>query len=190
MIAATVTRSAADVKRTQRTGMTSPQLVIVTLAAIGYAVSCVAPVVLGFTFLFDRYLLPIIPLVAILTLHSSGPTVATTRRARIAGCTTLAALAALGAVYGANSASFDGAKWRVARQGIALARDPKLVDAGHTWNDYQAGKHLRGPLKGACIVLRAESHPTAGEVGVVGLGSVWDMTGTQVWIVAHQSRPC
>jgi len=187
--AASVTNGVAHF-RNQRQSAASPPLVVVTLATIAYAIACVVPVVLGYTFLFDRYLLPIIPLVAILALRSGGPAVAISRRIRIAGCTALAALAALGAVYGANSAAFDGTKWRVASQAVAVAGDPKLIDGGHVWNDYHAGKHIQGHLRSPCIVLRAERHPGVGEVGIVGVGRVWGVNGTQVWVVARQTHPC
>ena len=189
-VAAVTSRVANAWHKPRTSPAADPPVVIVTLAAIGYAIGCVVPVVLGYTFLFDRYLIPIVPLVAILLLHSSGPIVAPSRRIRIAGCVVLAALAALGAAYGANSASFDGTKWRVATQAIALTGDPKLIDGGRIWNDYHAGKHIRHGLTRPCVVLRAQPRPGAGEAGIVGTGTVWGFTGTQIWIVAHQSRAC
>ena len=155
----------------------SPTVFIVTLAASGYAIGSVLAVAFGYSRFFDRYLIPIVPLVAILTLRS-GAAVTTSRRFRIAGCATLAALAVLGAVYAANSASFDGTKWSVASQALTLASDAKRIDGGRVWNDSDAGRHLRGHFKGACIVLRAGPRPAADETGVVGAARVWAPTGS------------
>jgi hypothetical protein len=165
-------------------------LVVVALAATGYSIGCAFAVALGYSKLFDRYLLPIIPLVAILALHTNASTAAVSRRVRVAGYAALGALAVLGAVFGANSASFDGTKWRVASHAVELVSDPTLVDGGHIWNDYYAGRHLRGTFKGACVVLRAGPRPAPGDPGVVGVGRVWSPTGTQVWVVARESGQC
>jgi hypothetical protein len=187
-VAATVTESMATARRRRLAVTTSPALLIVTLAALGYAVASIVAVAFGYSRFFDRYLIPIVPLVAILALRGDGAP--TARRARIAGCTTLAALAVFGSVYAANSAAFDGTKWSVATQAVRLAKDAKRVDGGHTWNDNAAGRHLRGRFKGACIVLRAGPRPAPSEADVVGAGSVWGPTGTQMWVVARQVRPC
>jgi len=188
--AAAVAKRVSAVLRRQPSTSPSPAFVIVALAAFGYSIGCLLAVALGYSRLFDRYLLPIVPLVAILALRTCPPSVTAPRRVRIAGCMTLAVLAAVGAIYGTNSASFDGAKWRVASDAVKLAGDPKLVDGGHVWNDYQAGRHVRGRFRGACIVLRAGPKPTTRDTSVVGLASVWGLNGTQVWIVARQQRPC
>ncbi len=183
---ATVVAGAAKLRRGHLPTAGSPAVLIIVLAVVGYVVSCVVPVATGYSKnLFDRYLLPVVPLVAILAL-AARPSAAP-RAARVAGAVSLAALALVGAAYGANSASFDGAKWAVARQAEKLAGDPALVDGGHIWNDYVAGRHLRGPFEGACIALRAESRPAFG--GVV-TRSVWGPTGTQTWVVARPIHPC
>jgi len=188
--AAAATDWARRVWRKQLRTTPEPAVVIVALAACGYAVGCALAVALGYSKMFDRYLLPIIPLVAILALNAGPRPVAASRGVRIAGRTALAGLAVVGAIYGANSASFDGTKWSVASSAVAQARDPKLVDGGHIWNDYQAGRHLRGPFRGACVVLRAGPRPAAGDPTVVGAEQVWGLTGTQVWVVARRQRPC
>jgi hypothetical protein len=190
--AAAVTKSVPTVWRRQleTSPSPSPAFVIVALAALGYSIGCALAVALGYSKLFDRYLLPIVPLVAILALRTDPSAVAASRRVRIAGCTALAALAVVGGIYGANSASFDGTKWSVASRAVTLAKDPKLVDGGHIWNDDQAGRHVHGSFKGACIVLRAGPRPATGDTSVVGVGSVWGLTGTQVWVVARQRSPC
>jgi 4-amino-4-deoxy-L-arabinose transferase-like glycosyltransferase len=168
----------------------SPARSVIALAAVGYLIACVVPVALGYTYLFDRYLLPVVPLVAILALQTHGRNLAGSGRHRIGGFAAIVALAVLGAVYGANSASFDGTKWSVAKHAVIRTGDPRLIDAGHTWNDDHAGKRTHGSLKRPCIVVRAEPRPAPGEEDVVGVGTVWGPTGTQVWVVARQVRTC
>ncbi len=163
---------------------------IVALAAAGFAVTAVMPELLGYSEnLFDRYLLPVLPLVAILVLRAGARTTVP-RPARVAGVTALTALALLGVGFAANSASFDAATWSVAGRAVEIAKDPTRVDAGHIWNDFHAHRHLRGPFQGACVEVRVYSQPEPGASEVVAARRVRGIFGTQAWVVARQVSPC
>jgi hypothetical protein len=106
---------------------TSPALSIVALAAAGYVLTCMWSVMTRGV-LFDRYFLPVLPLVGILVLEDAGGTRASaTPRVRAFGSAALLALAAFGGIYAANAASFNGTAWRVAEQAAELAGNPKRV---------------------------------------------------------------
>jgi hypothetical protein len=111
------------------------------------------------------------------------------------GGAALFALAILGGVYAAYSASFDGAKWRVAEAVALVAHGPRHVDGGFVWNDYHAGKDVWfGPWRSTyesryCVTLRVQ--PRAGvDASVLRSSPVWTPTGQEVWIVARQKRAC
>jgi hypothetical protein len=158
---------------------------VVALAATGYVVSCVFAVAVGYSRFFDRYLIPIVPLVAMLVLRSSAPERAS-RGVRVAGCIALAGMAGFGAVYAANSAAYDGAKWRVASRAVAFAPDAMRVDGGRVWNDSAAGRHRRGRFPDACVVVRAEAAPAGDAPDVVAASPVWGAWATQTWVVARR----
>jgi hypothetical protein len=169
----------------------SPPLALVSLAAVGFFLTCPLPALVN-PFSFDRYLLPVIPLAGILALHA-GRGVATTRGVRIISSAALVALAVFGFMYAANSASFDGTKWSVADRAATFAGSPLRVVGEFEWRNYHVTKakvsaqQLRREPR--CVVLKAEAHHPTGK-RLVYAEPVWGPRGTQVWIVARQQRPC
>jgi hypothetical protein len=183
--------------RGQRETPMSPPLSVVTLAAVGYGLSYTLSGVSRGIF-FDRYLLPLLPLIAVLVLNADAAHAVATRSLRIASGAALLALAAFGAVYAANAASYSGTEWSVAEHAAKLAGSPQRVDdrklgywtayhAPHFANDLRP--YFNAPLPNGCIVLRAETHPSGGS-RQLRAARVWGPTGTQVWIVARQRRRC
>jgi Dolichyl-phosphate-mannose-protein mannosyltransferase len=173
---------------------TSPALSVVTLGAVGYGFPCALPALFGPGLVFDRFLLPLVALVGVLALDAGGARAVATRGIPIVGGAALLALAAFGAVYAANSASFDGTKWSVAEQVARLARSPERVDGGYEWDGYHAGKDLwhSEPIRlaaSSCIVLQAEPRPGGGGRDLRA-ARVWGPTGKSVWIVARQRHSC
>ena len=124
---------------------------------------------------FDRYLLALIPLAAIFVLRSGGVSPGRRRPASAGstGSVALVALAGFGIVTAANSASFDGAKWAVARDAARQVGGPRAVDGGFEWNSFHAGG-LTDPVvalrraRGRAGAARAR---IAGRVGPRGLGA-------------------
>ena len=170
----------------------APPLVILLLAVLGYTALYVVPQAFGFP-VYDRYLLPLVPLVGTLALSPGAGKVPVARQRRFAGCVALLLLAVVGAAYAANSASYDGTKWRVATRVASLAGSPKRVDAGGEWEGYMAGELSSAPAtpRRACVLVREEeSRPLTADAGVLRVGRVWGLVGPQVWIVARKTRPC
>ena len=172
----------------------SPPLAIVTLAALGYGLACALPRLFGLAS-FDRYLLPLIALVGVLVLQTGEPAPSAQRGVRIIGAAALLGLALFGLIYAANSASFDGTKWRVAEQASKSAGSPKRVEGGFEWTNYHAGKQIffanrDHPAEAFCVALRTEPHPPGKTGKLRAAASVWGPTGTQTWIVARQRHRC
>ncbi len=138
----------------------SPALAVVALAAVGYGLIYGLPSAFRLV-TYDRYVLPLIPLLGVLVLRAARPMVGKPRRARIAGGAALAFLAVFGFVYAANSASFDGTKWKVAESVSKAAGGAARVQGGFEWNDYHAAREIffkrdARPSRRFCVVLRAE----------------------------------
>ena len=170
----------------------SPAFDMCALAVVGFGALIVVRA-LGTT-LWDRYLLPIVPLVGLLVLAEarSLPSVATRNIPRLAGVVALVGLAALGLVYTVNSASFDGTRWKVAGA-VAGKVGARSVDGGFEWVNYHAGRPVffDPDRPRPCVVLRSETErPAASEDDVVERAAVWGPPGAQSWIVARQHHPC
>src|SRR5206468_1517153 len=105
----------------------SPALAMVALATVGFAAASVVANALRTPF-FARYLLPLMPLLAILVLSSNTARAPSTRWTRFPAVTAFVVLAAFGAAYVATSASFDGATWDVAHDAATRTTDQRRVD--------------------------------------------------------------
>jgi len=166
-----------------------PGVTIVSLSVGGYAVLCGLPAVFALP-MYDRYLLPLVPLSSILVLHTRSDNFARTGAAQWAfGCSSLALVALVGVVYAANSASFDGAKWKVAEEVTSPNTKPRQVDGGFEWNSFHQGRPVF-TRPDACIALTAEADKPSHDPSVLRIRKVWGPTGAQAWIVARQRRPC
>ena len=171
-----------------------PSAFLVGLAALGFSMFIVASGVAG-NAVWDRYVLSVVPLVALLVLRAARTVPGgneSTRR--LGGAVALAGLGALGLVFSVNSASYDGARWNVASEAADQIGRPGRVNGGFEWVDYQAGEeiYLGGLPRGRfCVVLRSESErPRPEDPRVVASAGVWGPTGTQTWIVARRTGVC
>src|SRR5262249_19783887 len=85
---------------------------VIALAAVGFALLSVAPPAVGIES-FDRYGLPLVPLVAIGVLHGAPVGRPTPRADLVTAGIALVVVGTVGAVYALNLASYDGTRWRV-----------------------------------------------------------------------------
>jgi hypothetical protein len=88
----------------------------------------------------DRYILPVLPLVAIALLRAAARDEPVGRaRSAVTGATvgaaiTLAGLFVVGLVFAAESAAFDATRWEVAERAVqATGLSPTQVDGGFEW---------------------------------------------------------
>lgn len=91
--------------------------------------------------IFDRYYWPIIPVAAILLLRTPASEAASVAEPELRGqarvgrpaAAILALLGVVSVVFLANSASYDGARWKAATQLAQLGVSPETIDAGYEW---------------------------------------------------------
>jgi hypothetical protein len=117
------------------------------LAAYAVAVAVNLP-------LYDRYVLPLVPLVAFLLLRprpepAPGPAagaeprpVAARRPARAAWAWAIVSVVVLGLAglaYTTDSASFDGTRWAVAKAATRLGYEPLQINGGFEWDSWHLG---------------------------------------------------
>jgi hypothetical protein len=134
-----------------------PTVAVVGLALAGYSAAYVVALATGLP-LYDRYVLPLIPLAAVLVLRRAWPEPdvidragdraglpdvpgrAPTRQGALAGAAlTLVALAVVGVAYTADSASFDGTRWDVATAATRRGFTPLQINGGFEWDSYHLG---------------------------------------------------
>ena len=163
---------------------------LVALAACGYAATFSVSTLVEQA-MFDRYLLPIVPLVAILALRCEPTHPGARRVGRVRAATVaFVGLAALGAVFALNAASFDGTKWKVAEQARSVTGRATDVDGGYEWTGYH-GFFRPNRHPDTCIRVTAQlDEPEASEEDVIAAESVWGIGDPQTWIVARQRRAC
>lgn len=150
--------------RERRFTLTDPRVAVIGLTVIGFAIAYELAIFTGLP-VFDRYALPVLPLVGLLLLHSVGarraaeatapvPAAAprsARRRAPLWAGVTIVALAVLGAVYTADSASFDGTRWHVGELAVRRGYSSLEVDGGFEWVSWHRG---RGPLTAPTVEAR------------------------------------
>jgi hypothetical protein len=143
-----------------------PIVVFLGLVIVGYVITYLFAAATGLP-MADRYVLPILPLAAVLLLRgrevdeatTTDPFVvdgASTRLRLVLAGVALAVLMGVGAVYALDSASYDGTRWRVA---VAATRDgwtPRQIRGGFEWtNFYARGPHgsNRGPAPCVTVIV-------------------------------------
>ena len=167
----------------------SPVTAIVALGATGYVSVYLASSLFGISF-FSRYLLAIVPLVAILVLAGQRVEEPSRHLASSVAIASLVALGALGATAAAATASLDGTKWMVAEGAARVVRGKQLVDGSFEWNNIRLGevRYFTQRPPGTCVRLRRESAPPSG-ASVVASEKVWTV-GTDLWVVARRTGNC
>jgi hypothetical protein len=114
---------------------------------IGYVAELGALILMA-AYPLDRYLVPMIPVVAIL-LASGAAGAGRPRWSRPLGRAALAWLGASALVIAANSFAYDAARWRAGTAAVGLGYAPGTVDAGYEW----AGFHDAGPANAVSPAL-------------------------------------
>lgn len=88
---------------------------------------------------FDRYLLPLMPVALILVLGASS-SMPISRRRVLGAAATLAGVGAVSLAITVNALSFDAARWNAAQGLVSRGIPPASIDAGFEW----AGYHYAG----------------------------------------------
>lgn len=177
--------------RASRQRIVSPAATVTVVALVGFVLACTVPVFFGMS-LFDRYLLPVIALAAVIVLGDApGPRSRRSPTPLMAGVAT-AGVAVLGLVFACNSASFDGARWRAAERAAEIVGNRGKIDGGFEWINYYARRQVFfTPERTApryCIALTSVANFEPRWENIAE--PVWGPFGEQAWIVAEQRGPC
>ena len=170
------------------------------LVAAGYVLAYVLAALLGLQ-ISDRYALPVLPLLALLVGRDRGWRLAASSEAQprlssrsvLASTVALGALLCVGVVFTADSAAFDGARWRVDVATTRLGWKPDQIAGGWEWNNYYA----RSPvvrtqhLRQRCITVRLEPGGDVHRNDVVAYRYYRSPLVAPVAVVALRTRqPC
>lgn len=126
---------------------TDPLVAVMGLTITGFAIAYSFAIATGLP-VYDRYALPILPLIGLLVLRTRRHEVPAEHPARShyawAGVT-LVLLGILGLAFTADSASFDASRWKVAEMVTKNGYEPIQVNGGFEW----LGWHReQGPMYG------------------------------------------
>ena len=143
--------------RTRDLEVRDPVAALLGFAIVGYASVYALAAAVGLP-LYDRYAMPLVPIVGIMLLRRSQVSDRAERPMRkssshrltrkFTAMATLAALAALGYVYTADSASYDGSRWDVARAThIKYKITNRDIGGSFEWVNYYAKKPGTGVRK-------------------------------------------
>jgi hypothetical protein len=171
--------AAHAIARSLRNGFASrrvtadPVTTLLAVSVVGYLGGYVAAMLTGIQ-VYDRYVLPVLPAAGMLLLRAPVPLPTTGDAPMTRGVTTgtaiaLAALAALGFAFATDSASFDGARWRVAEAAVAKGWPVRRVTGGFEWRAYRRGDRYEapGPRRRPCVAVKIE--PPVGSDRIVAV---------------------
>jgi hypothetical protein len=151
-----------------------PLTAVMGLAVAGFAAAYTLALLTQLP-VFDRYALPLLPLVALVLLKSvrtaaaeePQPTATVGRTAVVA--LSFALLAAVGLSFAVDSASFDATRWDLATRVQDMGYPPTKIEGGFEWLGYHRQRDIRrGELykarQGPCVVLRIGASPSGRRV--------------------------
>lgn len=115
-----------------------------TLTVGGYLLAYMFAMLTGVS-VYDRYALPMIPLIGILLLHgadaSGGPAPGSSVLRRGGVAVALVGVALVGLVFTIDSASFDGTRWKVAVAATHRGYARRQINGGFEWVNFYRGAH-------------------------------------------------
>lgn len=146
---------------------------------------------------WDRYVLPLVPLLALLAVRGDMPVGRAPARSRSgawarpgAVAATTAVVVGFALVHGWATASRDGAGWRAAVRATAVTGDPLQVQFTPEWTDWH-DQRLDPVLPGCAVVAGTERSALApDDAAVVARQPVWTPWGPAVDMVARRTGPC
>ncbi len=125
-----------------------PDRFAIGLSALGYVVAYELAMITGVS-VYDRYALPVLPLLAIVFVASARaaevrepmPTPGTSTW-WWASIVAVGLLAVVGFAFTVDSASFDGTRWRVAVAARHAGFAPRRINGGFEWVNFYRGKNV------------------------------------------------
>lgn len=162
--------------RSRNIALGDPIAVFLGLAMFGYGAVYSTAALVGLP-LYDRYAMPLLPIVGISLLRRSlmsdhfehpmrkAPLARRIRKTSAAGA--LALLVALGSVYMVDSASYDGSRYRVATAAERAGYAPRDIGGSFEWVNYHAAKPGTGVRKRERFCVRVMLLPKGAKPGEI-----------------------
>ncbi len=151
---------------------------LLVLFVLAYAAELV---IVAPAYIYDRYLFPIVPVVAILLLRGSPPPFRFGRTQAVAHGA-LAWLAISAALIAANSFAYDAARWRAGEAATRMGYTAQTVDAGYEWVGYHGGDHVGSSAPASDMTWNGDRwaliHPCAVVSNSLPEGDAWTLTNT------------
>jgi hypothetical protein len=181
--------------RTRELAPRDPVNAFIALVVAGYGAAYSLAAITGIP-LYDRYVLPTVPLVALLLLRnpparldhgkSFSPSARTRALAVVAACV----LGFVGLVYTADSAAFDGARWKVASDATEAGWTRPQIRGGFEWTNFYAGTRIGGRHGAFCVKIVVDP-PHGVPREVVARGEYRSPLRDAVPVIAIRTRlPC
>jgi hypothetical protein len=179
-----------------------PLVAVMALTVVGFVIAYSAATLTGLP-VYDRYALPLLPLVAFLVLRTTQREPQSERSPRprkVWAGVAIVLLAVLGLVYTVDSASFDGTRWKVAEAAVREGYQPIQVGGGFEWLGYhrehgpqfrwEGGRNVKKlPFVAPCVTV-VINPPDPGK-NVVASARSSAISRSTVTIVARRNhRPC
>jgi hypothetical protein len=179
-----------------------PLVTVMALTVVGFVIAYSAATVTGLP-VYDRYALPLLPLLAFLVLRTTqreSQSERAPRSRKVWAGVAIVLLAALGLAYTVDSASFDGTRWKVAEAAVKQGYQPIQVGGGFEWLGYhrqhgpefrwEGGKNVKKlPFVAPCVTV-VINPPDPGR-NVVASATSSAISRPSVKIVARRNhRPC
>ncbi|HEY3834790.1 MAG TPA: hypothetical protein VGO03_21030 [Acidimicrobiia bacterium] len=186
-----------------------PQLasLVIVLTVSGYTVGYGVAALAGLP-LYDRYVLPVVPLTGVLLLRqrvprSTVPPSAAAREDRnddrwrgwriaLAGVA-LALLCAIGLDYAADSASYDGVRWRVSEAAERAGWAPHQIGGNFEWgNFYSPNPGTANRTHHVCVLVSVGAHAVIRSRGdIIATGTYTPPFRPSVPVIAYRTAlPC
>jgi hypothetical protein len=168
--------------RDRRFVLDDPPAALVALTTVGYGAGYALAVAADLP-LYDRYALPVVPLVSFLALRAgarastdAGPQAEGARavfasRRLLAGIA-LVLLGLVGTAFAADSAAFDGTRWEVAERAVAAGYRDRSVNGGFEWVNFHRGRWKQRIVNGVRVARKGGDQPLYCVVVVVNPGRV------------------
>ncbi len=172
--------------RSRDLSLRDPVTVLLALTSFGYAATYALAALVGLP-LYDRYVLPIIPLAGASLIRAAhlervaGNADATPPRQMSwrPAVAVLVITSALGMLYTVDSASFDGVRWGVASDATRAGWHPKQVGGNFEWINYfsaSPGSLARRRARICVVVVLREN----GQGPMTAAPPITDIAGTEI----------
>lgn len=190
--------------RERNSAIKEPLVLMMVLTVAGFAAAYSLAIATGLP-VYDRYALPILPLIAFLVLHAARLGERTVKVGRPRGAwagVAIVVLAVLGLAYTVDSASFDGTRWKVAEATVRAGYEPAQIGGGFEWLGYhrehgprfvgqtsEAQRFEENPFARPCVTITINPRHIDRPLVASATTSAFSRKSARIVAIRNQ-RPC